>query len=496
MPRVSKAVSQTEEIKKASVDDTPERFKLSESGYVGLNISQGIAQEEIQKNLNFPQSMTTFKQMTYHSVIAAALSLYEIMITKVEWNVKAPEGATQEELDRVEFLRECMRDMDHSWLEFIQEVVSMVTYGFAVHEKVYRRRLQSNGSKYNDGLIGWKKLAPRSQDTVDSFIFDKDGRELIGVRQNLNLVQDGYGRFSSLTTKNKEIILPRKKFMLFRTGKHRGNPFGRSKLRDCYFSWKFLTQIEEIEAAGVARDLQGMPILKIPATFMTADATPEQKKIFEYYKNAVRNIQANQQSGMILPSEVDPETKAPMFELDLLGTEGKKNFNTASIIDQHKKNILTALHADSLILGQNEGGSYALATSKESLMYMAVESILREIKEVLNADLIKQTYELNGWPVDNLPEFTYDNFEEENLEEFSKAVQRIFSVSAIERDREVMNKIRSSLGISTLPDDLEVQEEKLPDYQSRSGDGLSTPFEGTRTSEGGQNDNDNNLENK
>jgi len=231
------------EVEKAITEDLS-RFKLSEIGYVGLNVSSGIAQEELKKELNFPNSMITYKQMSYHSVIAAALALYEVMVTKVEWKILPPDDASEEEIKRAKFITECMHDMDHSWLEFMQEVISMKTYGFAVHEKVYRRRLKSKGSKFDDGLIGWKKLAPRSQDTIDKFIFDEQGRELIGVQQNLGRVRDYYNRFSNLS--QQEINLPRSKFLLFRTGKNRGNPFGRSALRDCYFSWKFLTQIEEI----------------------------------------------------------------------------------------------------------------------------------------------------------------------------------------------------------------------------------------------------------
>lgn len=493
MPRKPKEV--TVEVDKAVNTEELARFKLSEIGYVGLKVSAGIAQEELKRELQFPQSMVTYKQMSYHSVIAAALSLYEIMITKVEWNVRPPENATEEEIRRADFIEECMCDMEHSWLEFIQEVVSVVMYGFSVHEKVYRRRLKSNGSKFNDGLIGWKKLPIRSQDTIDKFYFDDGGRELTGVRQNLNLVNDSYNRFGSLTVGAKEVNIPRSKFMLFRTGKSRGNPFGKSKLRDCYFSWKFLTQIEEIEAAGVARDLQGMPILKIPSTYMTSDATPEQKKILAYYMNAIRNIQQNQQSGMILPSEVDPESKMPMFELDLLGTEGKKNFNTENIIDQHKKNILTALHCDSLILGQSSTGSFALASSKESLMYLAVESILREIQEVINNDLIKQTYELNGWDTSRMATVHYDDFEEENLEEFSKAAQRYASTGLLELDRQVLNKIRMSIGVDALPIEEDVHYDRLTNNSSRSGDGFATAGEGTSNTVSGQDTSSNNLEN-
>lgn len=268
--RVTKAVT--------SEGNNLPRFQLSETGYTGLKVSAGIPVEELKKDLQFPNSIITYKQMQYNSTIAAALALYDIMLTKVEWSVKAPEKATQEELRKTEFIRECMNDMEHSWMDFVQEAGSCKTYGFSVHEKVFRKRLKSKGSKYDDGLIGWQKLPIRSQDSIDKWFFDENGREIVGVQQNLNLVSDGYGRFTTMVN-GKEIVLPRKKILLFRTGKHKGNPFGKSALRDCYYSWRYLTQIEETEATGIQRDLAGLPTLFIPPQYMSADATPEQKAI-------------------------------------------------------------------------------------------------------------------------------------------------------------------------------------------------------------------------
>lgn len=491
------AAKKAQQVEKAAMPEDSARFKLGEIGFSGLKITSGVAQEEIKRDLNFPNSMITYKQMSYHAVIAAALALYEVMLSKVDWKVKPPIGATAEEIQKAKFIEECLHDMDHSWMEFIQEVASAKTYGFALHEKVYRRRLKSNGSKYNDGLIGWKKLPPRSQDTIDKFLFDEEGRELKAVQQNLNLVQDGYNRFSALNSQGKQIIIPMSKVLLFRTGKHRGNPFGRSALRDCYFSWKFLTQIEEIEATGVARDLQGLPVIEIPSVFMTPDATPAQKLAYENLKNIARNIQTNQQGGIVLPSDVDPETKTKLFQLSLLGTEGKKNFNTSSIIEYHKKAILTVLGADSLILGQSSTGSFALGSLKQNLLGAYIEAFLKEICDVLNNDLVKQTFKLNGWDDLKTPTIVYDAFEEDNLEEFSKAIQRIASVSMIERDRDVLNKIRDSLGIDVYPSDLPVQDELLPDYASRAGDGMAvgTTGDGTSTSVRGQDNSSNNLDN-
>lgn len=485
--------SQNNTVQKA-VDDTPERFKLSESGYLGLNVFNGVSNDELKRELNFPNSINTYKQMSYHSTINAALTLYENLIGKVDWSFKPIKDATDEELRQAKLINEMMHDLtDQNWSEFISEALSANMYGFSVHEKVYRRRLKANGSKYNDGVIGWKKLPIRNQETIEKFIFSEDGNEVRGVKQNLSAVSDVYNRYSSRT--NNEVILPRSKIMLFRAGKHKGDPFGKSMLRDAYLAWRFLSVIEEIEANGVAKDLAGLPVLKLPPQYLSSDASPEQKAIRAYYENVMRNLQLNQQSALILPQAHDPDSKQPMFELELLSLNGSKAMDTSKIKEYYKNLILTSLFADILVLGQSGGGSNALGQVKNSLSAAAAETMLRKIRDVINEDLIKQTYELNGWDTSRMGQMDFDNLETEDLESFSKAVQRFASTSVIEVDRAVLNRVRESIGVDALPQDMEPDKEKLPAMTSRSGDGFKTAGEGTATSPSGADTSSGNLEN-
>jgi hypothetical protein len=485
--------SQNNPVQKA-VDDTPDRFKLSESGYLGLNVFNGVSNDELKRELNFPNSIDTYKQMSYHATINSALTLFENIVSKADWKFKPVVDATPEEINHAKIINEMMQDLtDQTWSEFISEAMSANMYGFSVHEKVYRRRLKSNGSKHNDGVIGWKKLPIRNQETIEKFIFSEDGNEVKGVKQNLSAVSDVYNRYSSRT--NNEVILPRSKIMLFRAGKHKGDPFGKSMLRDAYLSWRFLSVIEEIEANGVAKDLAGLPVLKLPPQYLSSEASADQKAIRAYYENVMRNLQLNQQSALILPQAHDPDTKQPLFELELLSLNGSKAMDTSKIKEYYKNLILTALFADILVLGQSGGGSNALGQVKNSLSATAAESMLKKIRDVINEDLIKQTYELNGWNTSRMGHMDFDNLEIEDLESFSKAVQRFASTSVLEVDRAVLNRVRESIGVDSLPDDEEPNADYLPEMTSRSGDGLKTAGEGTATSPSGADTSSSNLEN-
>jgi phage gp29-like protein len=209
----------------------------------------------------------------------------------------------------------------------------------------------------------------------------------------------------------------------------------------------------------------------------------------------MRNLQLNQQSALILPQAHDPDTRQPLFELELLSLNGGKAMDTSKIKEYYKNLILTSLFADILVLGQSGGGSNALGQIKNSLSSTAAEAMLRKVRDVINEDLIKQTYELNGWDTSRMGSMDFDNLESEDLESFSKAVQRFASTSVIEIDRAVLNRVRESIGVDALPQDEEPNQGLLPNMTSRSGDGFKTAGEGTSTSPSGSDTSSSNLEN-
>ena len=277
-------------------------------------------------------------------------------------------------------------------------------------------------------------------------------------------------RYAKLLNATGTIDIPRKKFLLFRVDPKRDNPEGNSPLRGAYHAWKYRTLIEEQEAVGVTRDMNGMPTLYLPPRYMSEDATDAEKRIYDYYKNVIRNIQMNEQSGLILPQAFDPDSRKELFKFELTSTMGGKMYDTDAIIKRWDNKILMVLFADMLKMGQDQVGSYSLAGAKTNIMAMAIEARLQEIQDVLNNDLVKQLFAMNGVaPNVKLPKLVYGDLDEVDLDEFSKAIQRIGSVGGLERDRPVMNKIREALKIVKRPDDEPVKEDEIMGGQSQAG---------------------------
>lgn len=467
-----------------SAGDNPAlRLKMGEVGYIGLREFDGIILEEMRRDLQFPSSNRTYQEMGEDATIASALSLFSMMISRVGWKVVPPSDPTEDDLKKVKFLEQCMDDMDHSWFSFIKEVTSMFTYGYAIQEKVYRRRRPSTGSRYDDGLVGIGKLATRSQTTVYRWLFSDDGRELIGVVQDTGFLADGF-RLANSKQYGGQIDIERDKFLLFRTDVSRDNPQGRSPLSKVYKAWRYRKQIEESEAVGITRGLGGIPRFDIPADYLKSDATQDQKDTVEAFKNIGRNLQNNEQACIILPKFYDDQNNS-LFDFELIGPPNASQYDTDKAITRWDNKILQALFADILQMGNSKGGSFNLADSKSSIVHMAVENYLKEIQDPLNNDLIPQLWRLNSWSLDRLPKFEYDQIKEEDLDVLSKYLQRAASVGLISVTPENINQVAEWVGLPTRHDsemDIEELRAGLTGNTSGAGEGMVTAGEGTSKS--------------
>ena len=448
------------------------RMKMSEIGTSGLKVSSGIIYEEARRELRWPDCIKTYKEMRKDTTISAAIKAYELMISRVKWDVEACEDATDQQKLRAEYIESVMHDMEGSWFQFIKEVVSYLTFGYAVIEKVPKRRRYSNGSKYNDGFVGLRKLAPRSQDSITKWVFSEDGRDLIGLEQTV-LNQNGYVRYINA---GSPIYIDRDRFMLFRADTTKDNPEGVSPLSNCYIAYRFRKELEEIEAVGYSKNINGVPIVWLHPKYMADDASDSDKAVYTYYKNMVRNLQMNEQTGIVMPLMYD-EGRNKMFDFQLLSVDNTTAQHIAAAITRWDNKILTALFADVLRLGQDGVGSYSLADSKTNMLAMGMEARLKEIQDVLNNDLIPWLYKMNGWRDTEMPKFVYGDLDEIDLEGFSKAIQRIKAVGLIAPTPENVNYIAEILGLpGEVEDDMDQEELNilLGKPTSRSGDGMNT----------------------
>lgn len=470
-------------------------FKMGELGYKADSINAGVYAEPAYPELDWNKARKTYKAMLSHATISASEAYYRKLLSKGTFTVTPHPKASKRDIKRAEYISQMMDDMEHSFVEFIMDAASCRVFGFSLHEKVFRKRTYSNGSNFDDGLIGWRKLPIRRQESIERFIFSEDGNNVLGARQNLGLVPHNYRQgLGQINLEEKVKNIPASKLLHFRYGANRGSPFGRSALDDVFLAYKYLVTIEELEAQGVSKDLNGLPVIYVPAQVLSRHADAETQAQREYWENIIRNINMNAQSGLIMPSFIDPETRQSLYKIELLSVDGKKNYDTEDIKQYYKNLILTGLGTSVLTMGQTTTGSFALGQLASSFAVDTANELVRNILDVLNRDLIPQTYKLNGWSLEKLPKFDVDGIENEDLEVFSKAVQRMYTAGVLPKTHEVINSALHSLGLDPLDVDINL-DDVLPESTSNSGKGMATPFEGTRTQQTPEEGADSNSEN-
>lgn len=417
------------------------KVNFKEIGVTGLEQMGGTIDEEKLLKLKGKTGMQEFKQMSDNdATVGGVLFAYENLLRRVKWDV-TPYSAAPNDIENADFVRECMHDMSHSWEDFISEILSMLVFGWASHEIVYKRRLgpaqqdASKRSKFNDGKIGWRKLPIRAQETLERWEFDDDG----GIKGWHQQPESG-----------DAVFLPIEKLLHFRTTCKKNNPEGKSILRAAYVSYFRKRELERIEAIGIERDLAGLPQLYLP-TEMFEDGLSSQ---LEAYKKIARNIRRDEQGCLVLPSIFD-ENGNRLLEFNLIGTGSARIVDTNVPIMRYTKAIATSMLADTLLLGQDKVGSYSLASSKTQLFVVSLGTVLDGIASIINRYAIPRLLQVNGVSIeDGLPTVGHGDIEKPEIEILARAIADITAAGGMQpgASSKDENYFRQMLGLPVLED--------------------------------------------
>lgn len=433
---------------------------LTELGVSGLERFGGVIQMDPLRELRGKDGMRRFKEMEHNDpIIGGLLFAIDYLIRQVEWKVtpSTTEEDEEAEANRV-FIEECFKDLDRSWQDVVSEILSMLVYGWSYHELVFKYRRgaeprEGAQSRYSDGRIGWHRIAGRTQDSLDEWVLDKAG-DVLAMNQraapDYNLV-----------------TIPINKALLFRTTAKYNNPEGRSILRNAYRPWYLKKNIENIQAIGIERDLAGLPVLHVPPEYLSPTATDAQQSMLASFKQLVRNIRRDEQEGVILPRVYD-ENNNLMFELQLLSTTSRRQFDTKGIIEYYDQRIAMTAMADFLLLGHQQHGSFALSSNKTHLLANALGSLMQVIADQFNTRAIPQLLRMNGMNVEKAPRLIHEDIETSDLGVLGTFVQQIAGAGfQIAEDTDLENYLRDQAGMPPrapqLPDTEQLMAEREED---------------------------------
>lgn len=443
-------------------------LQFGEYGKTGLPVYSGRIYDEPLHKLTGDKWQKAVRDMTANDAsIKSMLFLVEMIARQVEWKiVPFEENAADEDL--ATFVRECLfEDMQQTWQDTIAEILSFLPWGWSWFEIVYKRRggqskNKKQNSRYTDGRIGWRKWAIRSQESLYEWQFDE-------WDEVLALVQRPEPSFEILT-------IPFEKSLHFRTSSHKQNPEGASILRGAYRSWFFKSNIENIEGIGIERDLAGLPVIECPPELFKADATPQEKQLFNYLQQLATSIRRDEEEGVVFPVQYDDKGHK-LYDIRLLSTGGKRNFDTSAIIDRYDQRMMMSVMADFLLLGSKETGSYALSDTKFRAFLKALKAWLDSICDTVNRYAIPRLLALNGKSSERSPYLQAGTLEEITLEALGAFVDILIKAGVVFTEEEqAYLKTKANIPVDAKPttvvksEKVKVESEKPDDQDPANPD--------------------------
>lgn len=442
---------------KTASQQAPARIPVREVGKTGLNQYDGrLEEEELRALQDGPTRRRIYKEMASNdAVIGAILFCIDMLLRQVDRKVE-PFDDSPEALKHADWLSSVCDDMSSSWSETVSEILSFLVYGFGMHEICYKYRRGQNtepgqNSRFNDGLIGWRKLPIRSQDSLDRWIFDKEG----GVAAMVQSPPPDY----------EEHIIPIQKALLFRTKVYKGSPEGQSILRSSYVSWYRKKNLEEFEAIGFERDLTGLPMLTVPAAWTDSGATTDEKAAFADAKSLVTSIKQDEQAGIVIPAIFDTDGNQEL-KFELISAKGTKGSGVDKAIQRYDQRIAMTVLADFLLLGSKNVGSWAMFGGKTNLFSSAADTFSKMISSTINRHGVPRLFTLNGWPIDKLPQITFGSLRVDDPAILAEFVSKLTAAGMDFSDPDTVNYLRRLVAFPELSkEQIEAQKKEKQEME-------------------------------
>lgn len=336
-------------------------------GVPGLAHYSGFVSEEWDRRLRAQRGIRAYKEMADGDSSVGSL-LYAIisMARQTGYRIEPPDDSPAA-AEVQTYVESCFEDMQGTFGDTLAENLSCLTYGYSLAVPVYKARRGPFGkqpSAFDDGRIGWDRWSPRAQEAVDHWIFDDEGTATAFVHRAPPLYQS--------------VTIPLDRCLHFVIRQRKGSPEGLSLLRNAFEAYTRKRGLQRLEAISLERGGAGFPEFGIPSELMV-----EGNAIFESYKKMATSIRIDEQSGLVRPSDVDPDTKMPLYTFEFKSPTGTAQINFEPTVARADREIFRTVLADFITQGDTGVGSYAQSVNRTDLFLGAVNGLLDSHADVI-----------------------------------------------------------------------------------------------------------------
>jgi len=414
-------------------------------GVPGTAIYGGYIQHNEKSSLlvSREERYRTYSEMLANSsIVSTGVRLFLSIISKTKWTFVPSEFDIDNEFSS---LAESALTVTPAtpWHRIVRRAAMYRFYGFSIQEWT---------AKHQDGIITFADIAPRAQITIDRWDVNTDGTVCGLVQMS---PQD-----------NRQIYIPRTKCLYMVDDSLNDSPEGLGLFRHLIAPSKRLKRYEQLEGVGFETDLRGIPIgrgpfMEMHALVTSGTITNAQRLELEAPLRAfIDNHIRSERLGILLDSgtyknQDESQNPSPQkqWDIDILKGSSTSFAENAAAIERINREMARILGVEHLLLGSSSTGSFALSKDKTSTFLAIVDSVLTEISESIESDLLKVLWSLNGWPVEMMPTVTNDTAAHLSVEQITAAL-RDLAASGVMLDETdpIINDIRAMMGVSLMPD--------------------------------------------
>lgn len=414
MPRkpvpVSSSKRPPKDLKPTSMEPVAQGAASREIGGSGLPGAQeglGFIYDDRIPELNGIEGRRNLRALAENEpIVWASLYAIEQLVRSVSWRAEPnKEASTTDGENGARFAESVLfEDLDVPFPEVVADSLTMLAYGFAIQEMIFKQR---NGSKsdpimsssFDDGYWGVARLAPRAQDTIWRWIYGPGRDRITGIEQML--------------PDSGQVIIPYWKTLHYRTTNLRSNPEGRAITRGAWRPWKRKQELELAEGRMMSR-AAGFVEMRIPGKYLSIRATPDERLVASSYRDAADRVAAERQGSMVIPSDRD-EKGNPLFEINYKTTDSRRASEIAASIERYDRRIAMTMQTDFILIGHEAVGSYSLGESKTSVFARSVTAILNNIADQFNRVLLPTLWSLNDFDLSTMPRLVPGELEDTDL---------------------------------------------------------------------------------
>lgn len=400
----------------------------AELAFGGLNIVGGVVSDEHNADLKGAEATRKAVIMRRTDAqVRAVQRVVDLPIRSTPWFVEPPDKPGSAEKEAATLLQENLfGGMEQSFDDLMREACLAIYYGWRVPEIVWRQDTPG-------GLLSIRKVAQRNPELVNRWLFDPDGNVVGFLYVGNRPTGDGVVANGTASAKFQEIPVPLEKTLHFCYEPENGSPQGFGLWRSMYPHWYIKQALYKIISIGVERNLLGIPLGKAPL-----GASEDDKRIIN---NQLRFLRAAEDAQLMLPNGWEVE----WFE------SSKNPMDAMPFVAHHDAKIAQAALAQFLNLGQDTGGTQALASTHAKLFMDAEEGEARWAESQLNMQLSKRWALYNYGPGLRPPVITHKPIRLSDATGMANALNTLVTGGFLTAEAEDEQYMRDFMDLPRIP---------------------------------------------